>query len=76
MNLASTRFGITMGDPCGIGPEIIIKALEVKPSYINKCIVFGSYDLLIKYSNMLDSKIPICKIASPDQAEEEKINVI
>jgi 4-hydroxythreonine-4-phosphate dehydrogenase len=27
--------GITMGDPAGIGPEIIVKALKIKKFMIN-----------------------------------------
>ena len=40
-------FFVTMGDPSGIGPEIILKALthnmQLKPCHI---VVIGSYDVL------------------------------
>ena len=33
--------GITMGDACGIGPEIILKALAAEPSLRQHCVVLG-----------------------------------
>jgi 4-hydroxythreonine-4-phosphate dehydrogenase len=42
--------GITMGDPSGIGPEIILKCFE-KPSVRNKkVLVIGDYDVMIAAS--------------------------
>ena len=35
-------FGITVGDPCGIGPEITLKALKAHPEYQEQAIVFGT----------------------------------
>lgn len=42
-----------MGDPAGIGPEIIVKALKVQ-KVKNACIpvVFGSYDVFRKYKGL------------------------
>lgn len=48
--------GIPMGDPCGIGPEIIVKALTDEAVY-NICnpVVIGSYDII-------NSAINICEL--------------
>jgi 4-hydroxythreonine-4-phosphate dehydrogenase len=46
--------GITMGDPTGIGPEIIIKALSMKePFEVCRPIVFGDREVLSKAVNLL-----------------------
>lgn len=71
-----TRFGITMGDPCGIGPEIIIKALKAKPEYIDGCIVFGSAALIGFYARALGLLVPVKVIGGPDEAQKGHINVL
>ena len=46
--------GITMGDPTGIGPEIIIKALSTKePFEACRPIVIGDREVLLKAINLL-----------------------
>jgi len=46
-NSALPKIGITMGDPTGIGPEIIVKALSMKePFQACRPIVFGDRDVL------------------------------
>ncbi|HXV07712.1 MAG TPA: 4-hydroxythreonine-4-phosphate dehydrogenase PdxA, partial [Burkholderiales bacterium] len=44
---ASAKIGITMGDPSGIGPEIIVKALkEMAPEQRSATAVIGNLDIL------------------------------
>jgi 4-hydroxythreonine-4-phosphate dehydrogenase len=51
MNLP--KIGITMGDPTGIGPEIIVKALSMEePFQVCRPIVFGDPDVLSKTIQM------------------------
>lgn len=50
------RIAITMGDPAGIGPEVVVKALAEKTIY-GKCIpvVIGDYEALrdaVRFSNL------------------------
>jgi 4-phospho-D-threonate 3-dehydrogenase / 4-phospho-D-erythronate 3-dehydrogenase len=46
--------GITMGDPTGIGPEIIVKALSMKePFQFCRPFVFGDQGVLLKTIEML-----------------------
>ena len=61
--------GITMGDPAGIGAEIIVKALNSKKVY-EKCtpIVIGDFEALndaLKYCNL---KLNLHEIKSVDEA--------
>jgi 4-hydroxythreonine-4-phosphate dehydrogenase len=45
--------GITMGDPTGIGPEIIVKALSMEEPFQDcRPIVFGDHDVLLKTIKM------------------------
>ncbi len=48
------RIGITMGDPTGIGPEIVVKALSMKePFQVCRPFVFGDRGVLSKTIEML-----------------------
>lgn len=68
-------FGITIGDPCGVGPEITLKALIKKPEYIDKCIVFGSLDILKYYAKRLKLSTGFNKINTADDFKKGFINV-
>lgn len=68
--------GITMGDPAGVGPEIILKALEEKKDLREKSVVFGSYKVLSYYKELLKIETSIKVINSLNEFEKEVINVI
>ena len=38
--------GITMGDPAGVGPEIVVKALADASEFKEKYVVYGAADIL------------------------------
>ena len=40
------------GDPCGIGPEIILKAFRSKPELMEDSIVFGSFEFSTNFYNI------------------------
>ena len=43
------RIGITLGDPAGVGPEVICKALAATPSSEReKIVVIGSGETLVR----------------------------
>ena len=48
------KIGITLGDPGGIGPEVLLKALHLRPS--PDYIIYGSLKVLLAHSRRL--KIP------------------
>ena len=70
------RFGITMGDPCGIGPEIVLKALQARPGYLDRCVVFGSAALLEHYSARFGCSFPIRTAARAAEARPGALNVV
>ena len=64
------RLGITMGDPAGIGPEIIVKALSEKRIY-DLCapIVIGHPDILhLAVSDVVKADLQINVITAVEQA--------
>lgn len=66
------KIGITMGDPAGVGPEIVIKALsggEGKRDYIP--LIIGDYELLSKCANKLRSGIKLTSVETPDQPVDD-----
>lgn len=71
-----TRFAITMGDPCGIGPEITLKALHTRPDYLDRCVVFGSADLLGRYNERFGHGFEIASIGRAGEAVDGKLNVV
>jgi len=59
--------GITMGDPVGIGPEIILKTLCDKAIY-KECrpVVFGDIKILESAKKIVKSSLKIESVVSPD----------
>tara|TARA_Y100001970_G_scaffold110035_1_gene137411 strand:+ start:3617 stop:4627 length:1011 start_codon:yes stop_codon:yes gene_type:complete len=69
--------GITMGDPCGIGPEIILKAL--KSSYsnsLNEFLVIGSYYAMSTVNQNLSINMPVKKINQFDDFDPNETTMI
>ena len=62
---------ITMGDPCGIGPEIIIKALQ-SPEIANSCVplVIGDRLALERALYTCDSTLKISEVSAAADARQ------
>lgn len=64
------RIGITMGDPAGIGPEIICKALLEKDLYKNCCpVVIGNAEIIDYLKEKLNLIFRINKISKVSDAK-------
>ena len=61
---------VTMGDPAGIGPEIIVKAFRDAPTLTRGCFVVGDVGTLRAAQRLLSDPasvtMPIASIAHPD----------
>jgi 4-hydroxythreonine-4-phosphate dehydrogenase len=72
------KIGITIGDVNGIGPEVLLKALN--SGRIQKIcipIIYGSGKLLSKYKNLIDlSKWQYSNINNASQASSRNFNLI
>jgi 4-phospho-D-threonate 3-dehydrogenase / 4-phospho-D-erythronate 3-dehydrogenase len=66
------KIGISMGDPAGIGPEIIIKTLALKDVY-NRCnpLVVGDAETMQNEVNALKSSLKINAIQNVNDAKFE-----
>ena len=48
-NMAGPRIGVTLGDPSGVGPEIVARALASAPAELRQRVtVFGDAALLVR----------------------------
>ncbi len=69
------KFGITLGDPCGIGCEITLKALHAKEEYQRSALLFGTLSLLEYYNSLLGYEMRFNAIKTMDMWDEKAINV-
>lgn len=68
--------GITMGDPAGIGPEIIIKALSCDRIYeLCRPVVLGDRDILASVVSMGGYNVELNPVASPSHVEAKVGNI-
>lgn len=69
--------GITMGDPAGVGPEIIVKALADKEVIKRHCcVVYGAADILQYYIDMLHLDCCLYEIKEVGEAQPGVVNVL
>jgi len=68
------KLGITLGDPTGISPEILLKSLSSLPdvSYI----IYGSKSVLEKTSKILNIPFSFFEISSPDKVSKRGFYLI
>ena len=68
----SPRIGITMGDPAGIGPEIIVKALAHRQVYESaRPLVIGDATRLKTAAKIVSSPVKIRAVTGPANANYE-----
>ncbi len=70
--------GISIGDPNGIGIEVMLKALSDRPSKDNcNFIIYSSYELIVNQKKDLNiNSIPLKKIESFDEISSNSLNII
>lgn len=76
--MTKIKIGISIGDINGVGPEVIIKALQ-NPQILNLCtpIIFGSTKVLSYHKNIVDqSDMSFLSVSSAKHASDNKINVV
>lgn len=75
---------ITMGDPCGIGPEIIVKAYLQDPQALHGCFVAGDVGVMHRTVSMLKAQgvpingarvLPVSSLAQLEQLPEAVLPV-
>jgi len=68
-------FGITAGDACGIGPEVILKAFHRK-EITHPVVVYGDMDILKYYDELLGYEVPLCRVSDPERFRDGFLNVV
>ncbi|TAN39737.1 MAG: 4-hydroxythreonine-4-phosphate dehydrogenase PdxA [Nitrospirae bacterium] len=64
------KIAITMGDPAGVGPEIIVRALAMQETYACcRPIVIASRPVLEEALSLLGSHLTLKSIESPNEAD-------
>ncbi len=63
--------GVSMGDPAGIGPEVILKHLIYEPSSKYKLVVFGSPNVFEYYLDLFNLAMQINVIDKPENIEKD-----
>ncbi len=67
--------GITLGDPNGVGPEILLKSI-VKNKISGPVVAIGDYTVLNQASVVLGYNVPVRKIGSIEDHREGFLNVL
>lgn len=67
--------GVTAGDSCGIGPEILLRSFS-RGEVRHAVIVYGDMDVLDYYNTLLGCQVPLARAAEPLQYVEGSLNVI
>ena len=71
-----SRIGITMGDPAGIGPEIIVKTLqEMLPEERSRSVVIGNINLLERASRLINAGLIFIDSLSVEQGSVPVVHV-
>ena len=68
------KFGISLGDPAGISPEIFLKSIDSLKNGV--FILYGSKSILKKTSKLLNLNFSVKEINSPEEAKKEGIYLI
>jgi len=68
------KYAITLGDPTGISPEILIKSAGKLPE--KNYIIYGSLQPLKQAEKITGKKIKIKQINSPEEAKEPGFHII
>jgi 4-hydroxythreonine-4-phosphate dehydrogenase len=72
-----SMIAITLGDPAGIGPEIIAKAFRDAPHEMRGCFVAGDVGLVRRAAGLLGGlALPVAEIESPGDVADAPANCI
>lgn len=67
--------GVTAGDGCGIGPEVLLRSFslgEIK----HPVVIYGDMDILDYYNSLLRCGVSLTRVVEPRQYAEGPLNVI
>lgn len=62
MSAAPRPVAITMGDPAGVGPEIIAKLFRRRPQWASRCVVVGDVEVMRRAAHVTGGRLPLAVI--------------
>jgi len=66
------RIAITMGDPAGVGPEVVMKALAHEDVYARcRPLVVGDLPRLVQAGRLVGSRLAVRTVSGPEEARFE-----
>jgi 4-phospho-D-threonate 3-dehydrogenase / 4-phospho-D-erythronate 3-dehydrogenase len=72
LNTPKPTIALTLGDPAGIGPEIVIKALSDRTSYdVCRPVVFGDRCILERSLSDLNASLDLNEVTSPSDGRNQ-----
>jgi 4-hydroxythreonine-4-phosphate dehydrogenase len=60
---------LTMGDPAGIGPELLAQVFRLRPEWSSRCVVVGHLPTLRRAVLATGGLLPVAVLASPAEAQ-------
>ncbi len=73
------QIALTMGDPAGVGPEVILKAMsDASVATFCRLVVFGDWQVLRRCSRIANLPLPNCQVIPASQfakSDSERLNV-
>ena len=58
---------ITMGDPAGIGPEIVAQVFRLHPEWSSQCLVVGDVGVMRRAAALTGGLLPVAVIEAPSE---------
>jgi 4-hydroxythreonine-4-phosphate dehydrogenase len=68
MSLSVQRpVALTMGDPAGIGPEIVVSLFRRQPAWSRRCLVVGDVATLRRAAEVTGGFLPLARVTGPHE---------
>jgi len=68
MGSSKPTIGLTMGDPAGVGPEVVLRALASKQVHeLCRLVVFGDLIILQRCAEQMGVALPLAEVIHPQQ---------
>jgi 4-hydroxythreonine-4-phosphate dehydrogenase len=75
--LSLPKIGITMGDPTGIGPEIIVKVLSDKSTFLFcRPVVVGDRTAIERAIKLLNAPLKVHEMGKDDEFRDSSLNLL
>jgi 4-hydroxythreonine-4-phosphate dehydrogenase len=74
--MSTVPMAITMGDPSGVGPEIVLRRAAEGALLDGDTVVYGDLDILENGCRLLDLTLPIAAVDAPSDGRPGRLNVV